>query len=195
MAQLRTEWLVHEDTTNALVAWTLVVLGTLAATVALLSGNAIRASGAALLVVIAAVPSLGRSWRRAFVWPMVLVVTLPTHFVAYGPGVLADAATSLSLATFALAVVVDLHLVTDVRLSTGFTAGFVVIATMGFAGFWSVFAWVTHLTLDTGFVETGDELMVLLLGATGAGIAVGVGFEWFARRQVASSVSSGGAPT
>ncbi|MFC6976685.1 hypothetical protein ACFQL1_21475 [Halomicroarcula sp. GCM10025709] len=73
---------------------------------------------------------------------------------------------------------------TPVRMSTGFSAFFVVVATVGFAGFWAVFAWGAHLLFGTPFVETGDELMLSLSVKTAAGLVIGLGFEWFARRTL-----------
>lgn len=196
MAKLRTRWLVRERRANAVVTWTLLALATAAGTSALLDGRPIRAVGIGLLVVVAAVPSRPPgTWQRAFVWPLVFVVTLPAHVVAVGPGAVADVAASVTLATFALAVVVDLHLVTAVRMSTGFSAFFVVVATAGFAGFWAVSAWVAHRLFETPFVATGDELMLQLSVKLAAGLVVGVGFELFARRKLPVVEEPAGGPS
>ena len=185
MAQLRVEWFVQEGRMNALMAWTFAGIAIAAAVSALITGNVIRAGGAALLVFVAVIPAIaGGSWRRMFRWPLMVIITLPAHFVAYGQGFISAFAASISLATFALAVVVDLHILSNTKMSTGFTAAFIVIATMGFAGFWAVFAWTMDIYFATGFVATNTALMIDFLITTGTGLCIALGFEWYARQQV-----------
>lgn len=137
-------------------------------------------------------PVVETAWNRTYPWTLLVLSTTPTYVRAYGSGLLETFAVFVGVATFALVFVLDVHLVTDVRLSTGLTTFFVVVATMGLTGFWAVGQWALDAGFGSGFVGTNAQLMWGFVTATVAGVLSALVFE---RYLLGSTVESGESET
>lgn len=178
MARLRPERFVREGRTNAALSWAVVAAHTAVAVDSVVSFRFVAAAMALLFAGVAVVPALtGPAWTRAYPWTLLVISASPTYVQAYGSGLLETFAVFVGVATFALVFVLDVHLLTEVQLSTAFTTFFVVVATMGLTGFWAVFQWVLDAWFGSGFVGTNDQLMWGFVIATGAGVLTALVFE------------------
>ncbi|WP_137283654.1 hypothetical protein [Halorussus salinisoli] len=178
MPQLQPERFVRDGRANAALAW--VVVGSLAVTAldSLASFRLVAAAMALLFAGVAAVPTFVEGdWARTYPWGLLAISASPAFVRAYGSGVAVTFAVFVGVATLALVAVLDVHLLTDVRLSTAFTTFFVVVATMGLTGFWAVFQWTLDSSFDSGFLDTNEQLMWGFVTATVAGVLSALVFE------------------
>jgi len=178
MSQLRPERFIREGRANAALSW--LVVGGLVAVglLALASFRLVAAAMAFLFTAVAVVPAVvAVNWTNTYPWSLLVVATSPTYVQVYGSGVVETFAVFVGVATLALVVVLDVHLLTDVRLSTAFTTFFVVVATMGLAGFWAVLQWALDLSFASGFLDTNEQLMWGFVVATVAGVLSALVFE------------------
>ncbi|WP_435359042.1 hypothetical protein [Haloarchaeobius sp. DFWS5] len=95
----------------------------------------------------------------------------------------ADAA---ALAAIALLVVAQVQTFTRLRMTTGFGMLFVVVTTMGLAGFWAIVRWATADVFGLTFVATNEALMHEFATTALAGFLVAVVFgPYFCRARPA----------
>lgn len=162
---------------------------------------------AGLLVLVTVLPALAsRRLRNVPPWPLLVIgavpiavrTVTPTEVDSLGslperlPGrtveVLVTFADAAALAALALLVVAVLQQFTSIRMTTRFGSFFVVVTTVGLAGFWAVARWAgqQYLTLDTGFVTTNRALMVEFAATLAAGVLVALLFgPYFCRARPA----------
>lgn len=194
-----------EHRLNAVLSWLLVGLVVLAAVEELLLGDLLWTGFALAVAVVAALPAI--VYRRALVmlpWEVLLLAVLPvigrtalvrrltTELVATTvPGAegfmsatpVTSTAAYLAVAAFALIVVVELHVFTPVKLTSGFAVLTVVVLTLAAAGVWAVVRWFAHRSLGTPFYDELDPLMIEFLYSAAAGLLAGVTFEVYFRRR------------
>lgn len=178
MAQLHPERFLRDGPRNALLAWAVVVALAATGLASLAAFKLVAAIMAFLFAAVAVVPTVAeRSWSRTYPWTLLVLSAAPTYLRVYGSDVVQAFAVFVGVATFALVAVLDVHLLTDVRLSTAFTTFFVVVATVGLTGFWAVLQWALDLAFGSGFPETNARLMWGFVTATVAGVLSAIVFE------------------
>lgn len=141
------------------------------------------------LLVLVAVPLLVRTVGPGAVLDAVASlarvagVPLPTAAVALEGSAagrvvtfVSDFADAVVLATLSLLAVTELQRFTSLRLTVRFASLFVVVATVGLVGLWTVVRWVADRLLATGFLETNGALMAELAATTAAALVAGALF-------------------
>ncbi|WP_458189301.1 hypothetical protein [Haladaptatus sp. NG-WS-4] len=178
------EWFVRDSETNAASSGLLVGIVLSFALAGIVFEQFVTAGFALVVATVSLVPAvLARSWRKMLPFPFVLAAALPLAVGLFRPDLASDFVDALSIATLALLVVVDLHLLTAVRMTPSFAVLFVVITTMAVAGFWAVGAGFAHATWGTAFVQTNRQLMYVFIAATAGGLVAGGVFRWYFRRR------------
>lgn len=183
MTQLE-NWFVRDTATNAALAWLLLGIVVSFAITSIVFSQLVAAGVAIAVVGVGIAPILsGGSWREMLPFPFLLVAALPLAVSVFQPDFATEFVSALSIATLALLVVVDLHLLTAVRMTPWFAVFFVVITTMAVAGFWAVGAGFAHDMWGTPFVRTNTQLMYVFIAATAGGLVAGGVFRWYFRRR------------
>ncbi len=191
--QLPEDWFIKDTRINAAIAWLLVGLLVTVAITAFLEFLLVRMALAAVAAFVAIAPALvRRTWTHTVPWPLLLLCSLPLAAGAVGPGFVTDFVTGLSIAALGMLLVVALQLTSSVRMTPNFAVFFVVLATMATAGFWAVGSAASARYLDTAFVETNDDLMMLFTAATLAGVVAGGLFRLYFRRRLRANLERAG---
>jgi hypothetical protein len=184
MSQGLDQWFVRESGRNAALSWFLVGIVLAFAFTAVLVGQFVVAGFALAVVAVGLAPVAATgSWRTMLPFPFLFIAALPLAVSVFTPDVATDLLTALSIATLALLVVVDLHLLTAVRMTPAFATFFVVLSTLATAGFWAVGAGVAHAVWGTAFVQTNRQLMSVFTTTAVGGLVAGVVFRWYFRRR------------
>lgn len=178
MTQLQPERFVREGRANAAFSWLVVAGLAVTALDSIASFRPVAAAMALLFAAVAVVPAaVGDSRTSAYPWTLLAISAAPAYVQSYGSGVVETFAVFVGVATLALVAVLDVHLLTRVRLSTAFTTAFVAVGTMGLAGFWAVLQWALDLAVGSGFPETNAQLMWGFVTASVAGVLTALVFE------------------
>ncbi|WP_435154884.1 hypothetical protein [Haladaptatus sp. DFWS20] len=183
MTQLE-DWFVRDTGMNAALSWLLLGIVVSFATTSILFDQLVVAGFAITVVAVGIAPMIAsKSWREMLPFPFLLVAALPLAVSVFRPDFATEFVSAFSIATLALLLVVDLHLLTAVRMTPGFAVFFAVITTMAVAGFWAVGAGFAHDMWGTPFVQTNNQLMSVFIAATAAGLVAGGIFRWYFRRR------------
>jgi len=179
------EWFVTDSRANAWVTWILTAILVVAAVGYSFAGLLVGAAFAAVAAGVAVVPPLvSRSWTHALPWPLLFVAALPLVLGPLQTGLLGELFLGVGVAALGMLVVNALQLTTTLRMTPGFAAVFVVIATLAVAGFWAVGSAFDAAYLGGTFLETNDALMGVFTDALLAGLAAGLVFWWYFRWQL-----------
>ncbi len=185
MAEYDIAGLFSDRRLNAGLAWAFVAFLVVVAVEELLVGDPLSAGFSLGVAAIAAVPPVAR--RSPWVmlpWEVIGLASLPTvgrALATWGPA--GNLATYLAVAALALMVAVQLHAFTEVRMSYGFAAVFVVVTTMAAAGVWAVARWLADVRFGTGFIASEQALMWEFVFSTAAGVLAGFVFRAYFRRS------------
>lgn len=138
------------------------------------------------LLVLAALPLLVRAFGPGVVLDAVaslaraVGVTLPPDAVAVDGSTVGRAvavvfafADAIVVATLSVLAVSELQRFTPLRLTVRFASLFVVVATVGLIGFWTVVRWVADLAFAVGFLDSSDALMAEFFATTVAALVAG----------------------
>jgi hypothetical protein len=184
---------VRTHRANAAMAWLLVVFVASVVVGSIVVGDLLWAGFAAVAGGLALIPALAhRDPLVMLPWEVLGLAALPLIGRVFATVPLTGQfATYLSVAALALVIAVELHLFTPVRMTPTFAVLFVVVATMATAGIWAVARWLADLTLGTAFLldpaltvhEIETRLMWEFVYSTAAGLAAGLIFEGYFRRQ------------
>ncbi len=190
---------------NAVLSWLLVAIVVLAAIEEVVLGDWLWTVFALAVAAVAVLPPLThRRWLVMLPWEVLLLAALPVlgrtalfrglvndlvlatmpavqEFLSTSP--VSSTAAYVSVAAFALIVVVELHVFTPVKLTSGFAVLTVVVLTLAAAGVWAVVRWLAHIYIGTGFYTELDPLMLEFVYSAAAGILAGITFEAYFRRQ------------
>ncbi len=178
------DWFVRDTEANAALSWILLGIVVAFAVTAVLFDQLVVAGFAIAVAAVGIAPMVASgSWREMLPFPFLLVAAFPLAVGVFRPDFATEFVSALAIATLALLVVVDLHLLTAVRMTPGFAVFFVVITTMAVAGFWAVGAGFAHDTWGTPFVQTNRRLMYVFIAATTGGLVAGGVFRWYFRRR------------
>ncbi|MBV0922732.1 hypothetical protein KTS45_00825 [Halomicroarcula limicola] len=189
--------LLHDQRTNALLAWLVVALLLAVVGGSVVEGELLWAAFAAGVAVLALLPPLLLLNRHAMLpWEILLLAALPVVGRVFATlSVTGNLATYLSVAAIALIVAVELHVFTPVRMTPRFAVVFVVVTTMATAGVWAVVRWVADQTLGTAFLldpaltehAIEEAVMWEFVASTVAGVGAGVVFAYYVRREMGAT--------
>lgn len=185
--------LVDDERLNAALAWVLVASVLVAAGRSFLRGDLLWSGFAATVAALSLFPPLlAGDARTTLPWEILLLAAVPVLGRAFLAAQVGGFASYLAVAALALIVAVELHVFTDVEMSPGFAAGFVVIATMATAGLWALARWVADIYFRTGFLATEETLMWEFVASTAAGVFGGAVFAWYVERKANPASSEHG---
>lgn len=177
------EALFLDSQVNAALGWPVVAVLGIVLVESGLDGDLQWAlfSGATAVVVV--LPPLAR--RSPYVmlpWELLGLASLPVLVRTFQVSTFANTtATYVSIAALALLITAELHVLTSVRVTHWFAVGFVVLATLAVAGWWTVVRWTLDLVAGTDYLTTNDALMWELWSVAGAGLVAGVLFDLYFR--------------
>lgn len=173
--------LLSYESANAAVGWLVVGVLLVVALDGIRSGSLLWAGLAVVIVAIAVLPAALSSLPvRMPAWEVLAIAAGPV--LAHWLGVAAPVSTYLVVAALALVIAVELDAFTDVRMTSGFAVGSVVVVTMGVAALWTIAQYASDVFLDTALLVSQRAVMWDLVGATAIGLVAGVFFELYFRR-------------
>jgi len=176
--------------TNAIISWLLVGVLGLVFVESLFDFDRLWMLFVAVTTVIVLVPPLAhREWRMMLPWELLTLALLPILVRALAGGEIGIFGYYLSVAALALLVTVELHMFTELRLTSWFAVLFVVLTTLASVAAWSVVRWNMDRQLGTEFlIQPGVDqdaanaaLMVEFIWVTLAGLVAGVLFDAYFR--------------
>lgn len=194
--------LIKSERANAALAWLLVAFVASMALESFPEDLVWMAFSVTVVAIVVVPPVAYRNLRAMLPWEVLALVALPVFGRAFAtPGLSTDVATYLSFAALALVLAVEMDVFTTVGMTNWFAVLFVVIATMAAAGFWTLAQWLSDVFLETTFIlpakppltPTQEDaalqaLMWDFVAATVAGLAAGVIFVLYFRRQSAAVI-------
>ncbi|GAB7091533.1 hypothetical protein JCM18237_18040 [Halorubrum luteum] len=177
---------------NAFVSWALVLLLAGVFVESVLDADWLWT----LFVVCAGVlvltpPVVRRDWRMMLPWELLVVALLPILVRALFGGEIGTFGYYLSVAGLALILTVELHMMTELRLTHWFAVFFVMLTTLASVAAWSIVRWNADRVFGTTFlIEPGQSqdaanaaLMVEFGYVTLAGLAAGLLFNAYFKRR------------
>ncbi len=176
--------LVRDGRVNAAAAWAMVA-GLVGVFVeSLLDADLLSmAFVVGLLAVVVAPAVSARDWRVLLPAELLGLALLPTLVRALLGGELGVFATYVAIAALALAVIVELHMFSTLRVTQWFAVVLVVLTTLATAGAWTILRWNADRLLGTSYLTTNDALMIEWMYVTLAGVAAGLLFDAYFRRR------------
>ncbi|PSP74829.1 hypothetical protein BRC70_01940 [Halobacteriales archaeon QH_6_68_27] len=193
MAKLRS--LIEERTRNAALSWVLIAVLLVVAVTDALVGQWLWVGFSGAVIAVALVPAVAARDPTVVVsWEALLLATVP--IAAQVVGGFVDPLTYVSVATLSLLIAVQLVTFSETRMPPWFAVAYVIMTTMAVAAVWAIVQYYADQFLGTSFVPGRKELMWDLVGATAAGLATGLVFEFYFKRRPAKatgSVKRGGA--
>lgn len=195
----RLESFIQNERRNAIAAWVLVALLSLAVLQNVFDGDLLWAGFAAVAVALALVPVAATGDRSVTVPAEVLAfAALPVLSFSLGlPSLVTQIGTYLGVVALGLLVVLSLHEFTPVEMTPWFAISFTVLTTMAVAAVWVVARWFSDQFLGTSFVTGQTAIMWDLTIATGVAVVAGPAFRlYFEHRDETGSreVDIGGEP-
>ncbi|PSQ66209.1 MAG: hypothetical protein BRD24_04275 [Halobacteriales archaeon SW_9_67_24] len=174
---------------NAVLAWIVVGILTLAAVASAVSGGVAWSVLAGIAVGIALVPAVSFRDRSVMPpWEVLVLVVLPTasRFLAL-PDAAADTATFLGIVGLSVLIVVEFHVFSPMAMPSWFAAVLVVLLTMATAGVWSIVQFAADAALGTTLIEGKTALMWDMVIATGVSVLGSPLLARYFERQVDGS--------
>lgn len=173
--------LVHDDQANALVGWALTGVVLVAAVESYLSGAVLWSWVALAVAVVIAIPAfVTRDPTTIVPWPLSFAAA--TAVTAEYLGYAGEVAVYVTIAAFALIVVVELDVFTEVDMSRRFAVVFAVLATMAAQALWTIAQFYSDRWLGTEFLQTQTELQWDLVAVTVVALVMGLFFEWYLQK-------------
>lgn len=170
---------------NAAVSWVIIAVYVLVLVESLLSRDVAWSLFTAIVIGIILLPASSRRSPLVMLpWEVLLLGSFPIIVRAVEVSAITNTfATYLSIATLALIVTVEVHVLSQVRVTHWFAIGFVGLGTLAVAGAWAVVRWNMDLLLGTSLLTTNEALMVEFLWVLGAGLVAGVLFDLYFRHR------------
>ncbi|WP_136717608.1 hypothetical protein [Halorientalis salina] len=184
---------VRDDRVNAGVAWATVLAAVLVAGWRSTAGDPLVAGLAVGCVVTAVLPATVRRDPVAML-PGELLVALVALLALRAAGVAVPYTGYGTVSVLALALAVDVDVLTPVDMAPWFSIWFVTAATMALAALWGITQYAVGTATDTTYLASNADLMWDLLAATAVGVAAGLLFERYVRRTAGLTVPSLSAP-
>ncbi|APW96351.1 hypothetical protein CHINAEXTREME_00605 [Halobiforma lacisalsi AJ5] len=174
----------HGERSNAYLSWAAIAVVAIVGTGAALEGRVHELLFAVTVVTVALVPAIELGTTRAALpWEVTTVAVVPLVAAVIAP----DLPTRQLLlyagaATIALALTLELHGLTEVRLERWVAVAAVTMLSASIAATWAMVTWAQDLVAGTDVLESNAELMRLLIAASVAGLVAGVCFDRYYRK-------------
>ncbi|WP_254523273.1 hypothetical protein [Natrinema caseinilyticum] len=183
------EGLVHDEQTNAVIAWLLTGTVAVDGLESLFTDVPFWGGFELLVAAVAAAPAVAaRDWTAIVSWPLLSVAALAT--IAGGSGFPSETAAYLAVATLALVAVAELEAFSSVELSRRFALFFAVLTTMALQALWTIAQFYSDQWFGTDYLRTQTELQWDFVIVTAVALVLGGLFQWyFARVEPAGAVS------
>jgi len=176
--------LVRDGRTNAVAVWMMVAVLVGVFVESLLDADLLSmAFVVGLLAVVVAPAVSARDWRVLLPAELLGLAVLPTLVRALLGGELGVFATYVGIAALALAITVELHMFSSLRVTQWFAVALVVLTTLATAGAWTILRWNADRVLGTSYLTTNDALMIEWVYVTLAGLVAGLLFDAYFRRR------------
>ncbi|WP_394345366.1 hypothetical protein [Halorubrum amylolyticum] len=176
--------LFRNGRTNAAIAWAMVAVLAGVFVESLLDFDLLSMALVGAIAAVVVAPAVAARTPRAMLpWELLGLALLPILVRALLGGELGVFATYLAIAALALAITVDLHMFTALRVTHWFAVVLVVMTTMATAAVWTVLRWNADRLYDTAYLTTNEVLMVEWIYVTLAGLVAGALFDAYFRRR------------
>ncbi|MFA9517119.1 hypothetical protein ACERIT_07875 [Halopenitus sp. H-Gu1] len=177
--------LFRDTRRNAIVGWVIFGLVALAFVESLFGFDLLWTVVSAATMVVMALPAVvRRDWRVILPWELLLLAALPVATRAVIPDVeIGIFASYLALAAFALLVVVELDMFTEMRVTHWFAVALVVVTTLASGAVWTIIRWYLNRSMGTTYLLDNEALMIEFVRIALAGIAAGLLFDLYFRRR------------
>ncbi|MDQ2050044.1 hypothetical protein RBH26_06060 [Natronolimnohabitans sp. A-GB9] len=174
----------HGERTNAVLSWLAVALALVVGAWALFEGFVHELLFAATVVSIALVPAIAlESTRAALPWELPAAAVVPLLAALVAPDLWSRQVVLYAGAgVLALALTLECHALTEVRLERWLAVTFVTMLAAAIAATWATLTWVQDIVAGTDVIASNTEVMWLLIAATAAGLFAGVCFDQYYRR-------------
>lgn len=174
----------HGERSNASLSWIAIGAVVLIGGWGLLAGRVHELLFAATVVTVALVPAIAiRSVRAALPWEVTIVAVVPLVGATLAPDLwLRQVVLYAGAAVIALALTLELHALTEVRLERWLAVSFVTMLAAAIAALWATLTWVQDLVAGTAVLASNEQVMWLWIAATAAGLLAGVCFDRYYRR-------------
>jgi hypothetical protein len=173
--------LVHDERTNAGLAWLLLGVTGVVAVREVLGGTVLWGLFGLCLVLVVAVPALVARDRLVIVpWPLPALAAAAGVSRAYG--VFPEVAGYLAIVTLALVVTVELDVYTPVNLSRRFVVAFAVLSTLAVQALWTVVQFYSDRWLGSDLLRSQVELQWDIVAVTVVAAVVGAAVVWYFER-------------
>jgi hypothetical protein len=167
--------------TNAILGWVVIAILAVVAVERALAGELLWSGMAVVVIGVALVPPvLARRPTEMLAWEVLALSALPAVLRSFD--VLVGVMAYVSVATLALAIVVELDAFTAVEMTPGFSVVFVVIVTMAVASLWTIGRFFSDTYLGTSLISDANAAMWDLVAATAIGVVAGLVFELYFHR-------------
>jgi hypothetical protein len=173
--------LVHDERTNAGLAWLLLGVTGVVAVREVLGGTVLWGLFGLCLVLVVAAPALVTRDRLVIVpWPLPALAAAAGISRAYG--IFPEVAGYLAIVALALVVTVELDVFTSVDLSRRFVVAFAVLSTLAIQALWTVVQFYSDRWLGSDLLHSQAELQWDIVAVTVVAAAVGTAFVWYFER-------------
>ncbi|MFP8951841.1 hypothetical protein ACLI4Z_02540 [Natrialbaceae archaeon A-arb3/5] len=173
----------HGERSNAYLSWLAIAVVLVLGIRALLDGLVHEVLFAATVVTVALVPAIAlESKRAALPWEVTTVAVAPLLAAVVAPDLWSrQLVLYAGGATIALALTLEMHGLTEVRIERWLAIAFVTMVSASVAATWATLTWVYDLVAGTAVLASNTEVMWLLITATVAGLVAGVCFDLYYR--------------
>lgn len=177
--------LFRDTRRNAALGWGIVGLVVLVFVESALDFDILWMIFAAAVALVMVLPAVARRNHLVMLpWELLALAAAPVALRAIAPqfevGVFA---AYVSVAAFALLVVVELDMFTRMQVTHWFAVLLVVMTTLASAALWAILQWNLDRMLGTEFLVDNETLMQEWIYVTLAGVVAGVLFDRYFRRR------------
>lgn len=174
----------HGERTNAALSWLAVAVVLLAGAQALREGRIHEVLFAATVATVALVPAVAlESKRAALPWEVTAAAIAPLIAAVVAPSLWPrQVLLYAGAAALALALTLEIHALTEVRLERWLAVAFVTLLSASIAATWATLTWLRDFLVGTDVLASNADVMWLLVTATAAGLFAGVCFDLYYRR-------------
>lgn len=173
--------LVHDERTNAGLAWLLLGVTGVVAVREVLGGTVLWGLFGLCIVLVVAAPALvTRDPLVVVPWPLPALAAIAGVSRAYEA--FPEVAGYLAIVTLALVLTVELDVFTSVNLSRRFVVAFAVLSTLAVQALWTVVQFYSDRWLGSDLLHSQVELQWDIVAVTVVAAVVGTVFVWYFER-------------
>ncbi|ADD06737.1 uncharacterized protein Nmag_3187 [Natrialba magadii ATCC 43099] len=173
----------HGERSNAYLSWLAIAVVLFLGIRALRAGLVHEMLFAATVVTVALVPAVVLESKRASLpWEVTGIAVVPLLVAVFAPDLWSrQLVLYAGGATIALALTLEVHALTEIRLERGLAIAFVTMVAASIAATWATLTWVQDIVAGTAVLASNTEVMWLLIAATVAGLVAGICFDLYYR--------------